>query len=99
MNEALPPSLQKPNVDEAEEKHTELREMLEDIMLQNAKIIEILDEWDDEDDHECKLVTQNVKVSGWAIFWESAFSLWGLLIVVIICAMLTQIFSGTPLLK
>lgn len=71
--------------------------MLKEILAQNATMLERLD-----DAAAQKLpapVTQTVNISHWAVFWEAAFSIWGLFIVIIVCVTLTQLITGQPLFK
>ena len=99
MSETLPPSLSKGSgnpTTENSEALEDIADMLEHVLRNQVTIAETLDNVR----VKCsKAPTNNVQVSGWAVFWEAAFSIWGLLIVVIICATLTQIFSGQPLFK
>jgi hypothetical protein len=93
MNEVLPTELQKKLREPmSSEEAEDLRLLLEAVVENQAIIIEMLDNW-------AKAPVQNVKVTGAAAFWESAFSFWGFLALVLICATLTQIFAGTPLFK
>lgn len=83
MNGMLPENLRIPAPADPEVSE-DFRELLEKVIEQNAEILELLDD-------DCAETPST--------FWESAFSIWGLLIVIVICAMLTQIYSGTPLFE
>lgn len=83
--------------EEAEDFH----ELLELIISQNSEILERMDAHLNTNDCEdcADYDDDEAPVTGAAAFWAGVFSFWGLLIVIVICTTLTQIFAGSPIFK
>lgn len=86
MSESLPKELIVPPTSEVSE---DFRRMLEEIIEQNATILERLDDWDEDDRVE---VVEYQKPTIVQIF-QAIFSFYGACVLIVVCGALAAIFA------
>lgn len=87
MTEALPPDLRRVVTEPRDaELDEDLVRLLDVVVAQNR---EILRQLNDE-----RAPRQEITLTGAAVFWNSVFSFWGFLVILIICSACVTIFSS-----